>query len=125
MPFFRDDHLAYTQIQDQIIADVTRAYQQVQSRKGQIEQARIQVKSAATALPLKFNGIRGRELRAIEAQQAIAALASARDRYLSAVIDYNRARFTLLRALGQPPEPVTQTDEQPEVEPVPAPAADK
>ena len=100
----RQAHLAYTQIQDQIIADVTRAYRQVQSRKGQIEQARIQVKSAAAALPLNFNGIRGRVLRPIEAQQAIAALATARESYLSSVIDYNRAQFALLRAVGQPPE---------------------
>jgi outer membrane protein TolC len=100
----RQAYLAYTQIQDQIIADVTRAYRQVQSRKGQIEQARIQVKSAATALPLNFNGIRGRELRPIEAQQAIAALATARESYLSSVIDYDRAQFALLRAIGQPPE---------------------
>jgi len=100
----RQAHLAYTQVEDQIVAEVTRAYQQVQSRKGQIEQAKIQVRSAATALPLNFNGIRGRELRAIEAQQAIAALAMARDRYLSSVIDYDRAQFALLRAIGRPPE---------------------
>ena len=55
------------------------------------------------ALPLNFNGIRGGTLRAIEAQQAIAALASGRDRYLSSVVDHNQAQFQFLRALGQPP----------------------
>ncbi len=124
----RQAHLVYTQIQDQVVAEVTRAYKQVQSRKDQIEQARIQVKSAAAALPLNFNGIRGRELRAIEAQQAIAALATARQRYLSSVIDYDRAQFVLLRAIGRPPEsPVAdQPSHNPQsVPPVPASSDDE
>lgn len=100
----RQAHLAYTQIYDRVVAEVTRAYRQVQYRKGQIEQAQRQVQSAASALPLNFNGIRGRELRPIEAQQAIAALAAARERYVASVIDYDRAQFALLRAIGQPPE---------------------
>lgn len=122
----RQAHLAFEEIRDLVVAQITRAYQQVQHRRKQIEQARIQVESAAVALPLNFKGIRGRELRAIEAQQAIAALATARNRYLEAIIGYNQAQFQLLRAIGQPPETATATDEPPKVEllPAPAPAAE-
>jgi hypothetical protein len=33
----------------------------------------------------------------------VQTLAFARNQYLAAVIDYNKAQFQLLRALGQPP----------------------
>ncbi len=52
-------------------------------------------------MPLNFKGITGGDLRAIEAQQAVQTLAFARSQYLAAVIDFNRAQFQLLRALGQ------------------------
>lgn len=99
----RQAYLAYEQTVERIAAEVAQAFQQVRFRKGQIEQARLQVESAQAALPLNFEGIRGGELRAIEAQQAIAALAEARQRYLQAVIAYNQAQFGLLRALGEAP----------------------
>lgn len=104
-------HLMEEQTRDRIAAEVARAYHQVKHRRGQIEAARAEVEAAAEALPLNFNGIRGGTLRAIEAQQAIAALASGRDRYLSSVVDHNQAQFQLLRALGQPPaEPLAATE---------------
>lgn len=53
---------------------------------------------------MNFKGILGGDLRAIEAQQAVQTLAFARNQYLASVIDYNRAQFQLLRALGQPPD---------------------
>ena len=54
---------------------MTQAYHQAALRRQQIAFTQQQIAAAADALPLNFNGIRGRELRAIEAQQAIAALA--------------------------------------------------
>jgi len=100
----RQAHLSYEQAQDRVAAEVTRAFHQVQFRRRQVEQAREEVSAAAKALPLNFTGIRGRELRPIEAQQAISALAQARSRYLDAVVRYNQAQFALLRAIGQPPQ---------------------
>ena len=90
------------QIRDNIAAEVARAYYQVLLRKKAIEAAAEQARTAADGLPLNFQGIFGGELRAIEAQQAVASLAQARREYLAAVHDYNRAQFALLRAIGEP-----------------------
>jgi outer membrane protein TolC len=96
--------LTAEQMRDTIAAEVTRAYYWVRLRRKQIDEARAQVEATAEALPLNFKGILGGQLRAIEAQQAIQALAAARNQYAATVIDYNRAQFQLLRALGRPPE---------------------
>lgn len=100
----RQARLIYEQVEDRIAADVTKAYHQVQMRRRQIDQSRDEVTAAAKALPLNFEGIRGRELRPIEAQQAISALARARAQYLDAVVRYNQSQFALLRAVGQSPQ---------------------
>lgn len=97
-------HLQYQQTLDRIAAEITQAYRRVRYQRRQIDRAEEQVQAAARALPLNFQGIRGRALRPIEAQQAIEALAEARNQYLQAVIEYNQAQFTLLQALGRPPE---------------------
>jgi outer membrane protein TolC len=96
--------LTAEQMRDTIAAEVTRAYYWVRLRRQQSEAARAQVEAAAEALPLNFKGILGGELRAIEAQQAIQALAAARSQYVATVSEYNRAQFALLRALGLPPK---------------------
>lgn len=96
-------HIAADQIRDLIASEVSRTYQQVQLRREQIDVTRRQVAAASQALALNFDGIRGKVLRPIEAQQAIGALATARQQHLAAVIDHNRAQFELLRAIGLPP----------------------
>jgi outer membrane protein TolC len=96
-------HIAAGQIRDLVASDVSRTYYQVQYRREQIDVSERQVAAAMRALTLNFEGIRGKALRPIEAQQAIGALATARQQYLAAVIDFNRAQFELLRALGRPP----------------------
>ncbi len=96
--------LSAEQVRDLIAAQVVRAYHQVQFRRRQIDAAAAQVRAASEALPLNFKGILDGALRAVEAQQAVQALASARNQYLAAILDYNRAQFHLLRALGHPPE---------------------
>jgi outer membrane protein TolC len=99
----RQAHLQYEWVRDQIAAEVSQAYYRSTYRREQIDHASRQAAAAADALPLNFNGIRNRELRPIEAQQAIAALASARNLYLASIIDYNQAQLELLRAVGEPP----------------------
>lgn len=91
------------QIRDNIAAEVTRAYYQVQLRGGQIAASTSELQAAAEALPLNFKGILGGQLRAIEAQQAIQALATAQDQYLASVIAYDQAQFQLVRAMGNAP----------------------
>jgi outer membrane protein TolC len=98
--------LTAEQIRDKVAAEIVRAYYQVRLRQQQIDEARAQVEATAEALPLNFKGILGGQLRAIEAQQAIQALAAARNQYIATVIDYDRAQFQLLWALGRPPEGV-------------------
>jgi outer membrane protein TolC len=95
--------LSAEQVRDTILAEVARAYHQVHFRRQQIEAARAQVRAAGEALPLNFKGILAGTLRAIEAQQAVQAVALAQTQYLGAVTDYNRAQLLLLRALGGVP----------------------
>jgi outer membrane protein TolC len=97
-------HLSAEAIRDTIASQIARAYYQVQFRQRQIEASRTQVRAAAEAVPLNFKGITGGDLRAIEGLQAVQTLAFARNQYLAAVIDYNRAQFQLLRAMGQAPD---------------------
>jgi outer membrane protein TolC len=91
-------------VADLVAAEVTRAYYQAEYQKRQVDAAREHVRAAAEAVPLNFKGILGGDLRAIEGQQAIGALAYARGQYLTALIDHNRAQFSLLRALGHAPD---------------------
>ena len=99
----RQAHLATDQVRDLIAAEVSQTYHQVRFRREQIDAARPGVTAALKTLRLNLEGIRGRELRPIEAQQAITALAAAREQYLNSVIDYNAAQFALVRAVGNPP----------------------
>ena len=94
-------------VRNTIAAEIVRSYYQARLRESQIEAARQQVEAAAEAVPLNFKGIIGGQLRAIEGLQSIDALAAAQTQYLTAIIDYDRAQFELLRALGNPPEPGT------------------
>jgi outer membrane protein TolC len=94
--------LADEYTRDLIVAEITKAYYQSRLREQQIAAARTQLKAAAEALPLNLKGILDGTLRAVEALQAVQALAAAQERYLTAIIDYNRAQFQLLRAVGQP-----------------------
>ncbi len=98
----RQARLTSAQIRDAVAAEVSQAFHQVRFRRDQIEITRVQVRAAAAALELNFRGIRGGELRAIEAQQAIEAIASARRGYIEAVVSYDQAQFELLHAIGQP-----------------------
>ncbi|MCI0682661.1 MAG: TolC family protein [Gemmataceae bacterium] len=94
--------LSAAQVQDLVASEVAAAYHQVQFRKKQLDASRTQVEAAEKALPLNFIGIKGDVLRAIEAQQAIQALASARARHLETVVSLNRAHLALWRSVGIP-----------------------
>lgn len=100
----RQEVLEFQRIRDVVATEVTQAWHRAKLARRQIEEAADMVAAAAESLPLNFRGIRGGELRPIEAQQAIRQLADARQRYLAAVIDYDRAQLQLLRAIGTPPE---------------------
>jgi outer membrane protein TolC len=101
---YRQADLTVQQVRDVIATEVAAAYQRMQLRLQQIEVTKPQVETAQQALRLNLEGIRGGELRPIEIQQAIGALAAAQGQYLDALIDYNLAQLQLLRAIGRPPE---------------------
>jgi len=86
---FRQADLAVQQVRDIIAAEVAQSYQRVQFRQRQIDVTQPQVETAHQSMRLNWEGIRGGELRPIEIQQAIGALATSRTQYLNAVIDYN------------------------------------
>jgi outer membrane protein TolC len=107
---YRQACLEYQSARDRVQQEVAAAYHQARLRREQIGFAEQQVAAAADAVPLNFNGIRGRELRPIEAQQSIAALALARNRYVDAVVDYNRAELALWRAIGHAPDSASEVE---------------
>lgn len=100
----REAGLVVQQTRDTVAAEVSQAYHRVVMRQRQIEVTEPPIESAVQAVKLNLQGIQAGELRPIEIQQAIGALAVARSQYLQAVIDYNVAQLALLRAIGQPPE---------------------
>jgi outer membrane protein TolC len=109
----RQAFLAADQTRDLVATEVTQAYERLQSRHRQIEVARPQVQLAREALRQNLEGIRGGVLRPIEIQQALGALAAARQQYLDAVTDYNRAQLEMLRSLGTPPNVASEATPHP------------
>jgi outer membrane protein TolC len=100
----RQASLIVQQTRDTIAAEVTQAYQRVQMRSQQVEAIRPSLESAEQAVRLNLEGVREGQLRPIEIQQAIGALALSRSLYLDSVVEYNAAQLQLLRAVGTPPE---------------------
>lgn len=103
----RQAHITMDRLRDIVATEVTQAHQRVHFREKQIGTTRSQILSATESLSLNMEGIRGGVIRPIELQQAIGAVASARQQHLDAVLDFNLAQFELLRAIGRPPEPMT------------------
>jgi outer membrane protein TolC len=85
---------------DRIAREVTEAHTQVVQRRQRTELARNGIVAAERSYDLNLQRIQNAQGLPIEALQAIAALAIARQSYLNAVIDYNIAQFELSRAIG-------------------------
>ncbi|MEK6236099.1 MAG: TolC family protein [Planctomycetales bacterium] len=113
----RQASLGLREIRDLVAAQVSAAHYRVRSRREQVEVARGRIQLAADALGLNLTGIQARELRAIEAQQAIQALDSARTEYLDAIVRYNQAQFELLRSIGVPPTEGSAPSPPPMIQP--------
>jgi outer membrane protein TolC len=87
---------------DRVAREVVEARAQVQSRRHQIATARNGIQAALNSYERNLTRIQNAQGLPIEVLQSIQALAQARREYLRAVIDYNRAQFSLHRALGCP-----------------------
>jgi len=87
-------------ILDRVAREVTEAHTQVTQRRQRMELARKGIAAAEKSYGLNLQRIENAQGLPIEALQAIAALATARQSYLNAVVDYNIAQFELCRAIG-------------------------
>jgi outer membrane protein TolC len=95
------------QVMDQVASEITEAHAQVTERSAQIELAKSGVSAALQSYRRNSERIQEGEGLPIETLQAIQALDQSRRQYIRSVADYNRAQFTLQRALGWPvDEPV-------------------
>jgi len=99
---YRQRVLSAHQIQDQIAADVRSAWHQVNAGRQQFAVARQNVEDASRVLELNLERIRGLEGLPLEAIQALNAVFNSRINLLNAVVEYNRAQASLLRAIGRP-----------------------
>lgn len=87
---------------DEVASEVAETYAQVVSRRAQIEIAQAGITAAEESYRRNIDRTLNAEGLPIEALQAIQALDSAQRQYVRSVADYNRAQFSLQRALGWP-----------------------
>lgn len=97
-------------ILDRIAREVTEAHAKVIKRKQRIEIAKKGVIAAEKSYSLNLKRIENAQGLPIETLQAIQALATARQNYLDAVVDFNVAQIELCRATGWTIEPPITTE---------------
>ncbi len=85
---------------DQVARDVSEAYSQTQFRREQIAITEKAIKFAEESYDRNLARIRDGQGLPIEVLQSVQALQSARQAYLTAVADYNRAQYRLQWSLG-------------------------
>jgi outer membrane protein TolC len=103
-------------VQDQVAAEIVQAYAQARSADARLRTAEEGLKDALESLDKNFEGMKQTRLagnlnilliRPQEVNAAVIALANAYGDFYGAVADYNRAQFSLFRALGFPAQIVT------------------
>jgi outer membrane protein TolC len=88
---------------NQVRSEVATAYARTHARFGQIAIAESAVKSGERGYSEDLRRIRNNKGLPIELLDSFRLLSTARQQYLDAISDYNRAQFELYVALGQPP----------------------
>ncbi|WP_255597289.1 TolC family protein [Paludisphaera rhizosphaerae] len=88
---------------DQVRAEVAEAYAKTHARYARIETSERAVESGIKGFAEDLLRIENTVAPAIETVDSLRLLARARNAYLDAIIDYDRAQFELYVALGQPP----------------------
>lgn len=99
---YRQSVLRAHQVQDQIAADVRNAWHRVDAGRQRTDLARRNVEDASRVLQMNLDRIRGLEGLPLEAIQALNGVSSTRLNLLRAIVDYNKAQTSLLRAIGRP-----------------------
>jgi outer membrane protein TolC len=92
-------------ILDRVAREVAEAHAKVVKRKQRIEIAKKGILAAEKSYQLNLKRIENAQGLPIETLQAIQALATARQNYLDAVVDFNIAQVELCRATGWTTEP--------------------
>lgn len=87
-------------VREQIAAEVVTAAADVASFRRQMEIAQEATAAAERSYRLNEESIRANEGLPIELLQSITAMTDARNAYIAAAANYNRAQYQLLRALG-------------------------
>ncbi len=95
------------EIESRITAEVTEAYRTLQSRAKMLEPSRKAVEEALVwykkALEMSQNAIEKRgQFDTLEPVRSIQALHTARQQYLNAIIEHNKAQYRLFAVLGYP-----------------------
>lgn len=93
-------------ILNQVRAEVAMAYARTHARFNQIAVGERAVRAGQRSYEEDLIRIRGARGLPIELLDSFRLLSSARQQYLDAIADYNRAQFELYVALGQPPADV-------------------
>jgi outer membrane protein TolC len=91
---------------DRVRTEVASAYARTHARFAQIEIAERAVRVSQQGFQRDLTRTRGLEGLPIEVLDSLRLLGQARQNYLDAISDYNRAQFELYVALGQPPADV-------------------
>lgn len=107
---YRQTVLSAYQVQDQIAADVRNAWHRVGAGRRRIGIAHSNVEESSRVLQMNLRRIRGLEGLPLEAIQALNAVSTTRVTLLRAIVEYNKAQVSLLRAVGRPVESTVQPD---------------
>lgn len=99
----RQNELRNVEVLDRIRAEVVLAYARTHARYAQIETNERAIKNSQDAFAADLKRTRGGIGLPLEVLDSMRLLSRSRYSYLEAILDYNRAHFTLYVALGQPP----------------------
>jgi len=102
----RSDDLRLIEVLDRVRAEVAIAYAQTHARYAQIATEERAVRSGKKGFDEDLIRTRNPPWLPIELLDSLRLLATSRNAYLDAIIDYNEAQFALYVALGQPPASV-------------------
>jgi len=99
----RSDNLRLIEVLDRVRTEVAIAYAQTHARYAQIATEERAVRTGKAGFDEDLNRTRNLVGLPIEVLDSLRLLATSRNAYLDAIIDYNEAQFALYVALGQPP----------------------
>src|SRR5205814_1473238 len=86
-----------------VLAEVAAAQARTHARYARIRSCELATKTGVLGFERDLQRIKGAEGLPLEVLDSLRLLARARDEYLNAILDYNKAQFELYVSLGKPP----------------------